>query len=235
MAEEQAPSPEDTPNPQAAEQADHAAQPDTTNWEERYKEFQSGVTPKLQELAQLKEREDELQWLDALESDPDTQTAALKDLAKRLGYQLEGEPEVNPTDALEQRIARMEESQNAASQQAQEAQIIDDIDRFVTNELTGLATGEGRKFTEREEKIILSHAVSAFPPDEDTGMPQVGAAYEEIKGLLDDSRQRWVQSKKAPTVPQPGSAGSEKVDLTDDEARIAHTARYFEAARDAGQ
>ncbi len=222
---EPAPSVEDTqatPPVEGTEQAEHS--PETVDWEPRYKELQSTYTQSQQELAQLR------QFQQQLASDPETQTQAFRELAEALGYELPEDEEPDPNEQLDQRLSRLEQEQQQAAEQQELDQAVGQIDQFVTNEFKSLGEKWGRDLDDREQKVLLSHAISSFPPGED-GMPQVQAAFEDLTGLRDGWQKEHISSKRAPIAPQAGKAGSETVDLNDTEARVARTQQIFEAAR----
>lgn len=220
--------PEEGDSPDVQEQPEVSSATPEVDWQQRYTDTQASYTRSQQDLAQLRE------WQQSLQEDPETQEQVLRQLAESLGYQLDDEDQdQDPLSEIQARQQALEAQWQESQEQAQQEALLNEMDRFVDTELGSLASAEGRQdgFTDKEQKIILSHAVAAFPPDEQTGMPQVKAAFEEVKDLLGDAQQRWVKSKQAPLAPQPGTAGSEKLDLSDDDVRQAATARIIERAQ----
>ena len=61
------------------------------------------------------------------------------------------------------------------------------------------------------------------------GFPDVAKAYEDFTRVLEGRQKKWVEGKKAPRTPVQGTAGSEKIDFSDEDARRGLIASMLEA------
>lgn len=210
--------------------------------QDRYRQMHGDYTKKTQSLAeQRKEFEQAAQaaeTLKRLQTDPEAQLAALRELAELHGYTLDDdndEPEDtepdDPVEALRQKLDAMEaEKATEREQQAQEQQL-HAIDTHVTEQIKAFGESQARQIPEDEESIIVSHAVSAFPPG-NNGLPQIDQAIKAYESVINREVERRIeayrQSKQAP-APGSGQPGTTKEDLNDPEVRIRRMAAMMEA------
>lgn len=212
----------------------------------RYGQMQADYTRKTQALAERhQELDTAVSFVSDLVSDEQnaTQEAVFRTLAERLGYDLdddgdlEGEPDTEPLDdetpeQAEFRDSRLDpilaerEAKAETERQAAYEQQLDETETHIENGIKALAKADGIDLTEEELGVVFD-SVLALPPQGDG--PNVKAAYDRYKAATKAHTDRWVQSKKTTQAPT-GQAGEEPVDFSNEEARLALTARHAEAA-----
>lgn len=204
--------------------------------ETAYKQLQADHTRKTQELAeQRKEAEKALALAEFLET-PEGQAQYFRHLAEQQGYELDDgnnvesdEPDLSElpleqqlaarVDQLEQAIRAKEEAESTAAEKAAEEAHLASIDDHIDTQLSKLAEDVGKPLSERYGNAVVSHALAAFPPDEN-GMPQIRKAYEDLEAEWKERESRWAASKDTPHVTTAGQSASQVPDLDDDQARV---------------
>lgn len=197
-----------------------------------YKSLQADYTRKTQTLAeQRREAEQATQFWDAIRSKDPNAIRQIADVYGQetvldaLGYALdEEEPDTpdDPLEALRQEIEGVKSQLTQKEQKAQEDALLAQIEADITKQFSGL------DLEESEQELITSHALTQgyVTPE---GFPDVKKAYEDFTKVLEGRQKKWVDGKRAPRSPVQGTAGSEKVDLNDEEARRGLIASMLEA------
>ncbi len=227
MPPDEAPAPEETQDtPQAPESgpvqdgtpAESPEDSQGTNWQERYQNLQPEYTRATQEAAQLREIIDLVQ-----QGDPETLQALGLDLADAEDDEAEFEDDPDARlDALEQYLSQQAEAQ---AQAEEEAALQDAVEEHLAGQLQELESKHGTLDDKLAERLLqLAEAL----PDEN-GFPDLAAAYDEYKQWVEDERQNWVKSKRAPQV-QSGSPSSHQPDLDDPEQRREYMAQLLRDA-----
>ena len=219
---------------QVAEQSFTSVKPDELPEELQatYKSLQADYTRKTQEVAsQRKEAEQATEFWNAIRSkDPNVlrqiaDTYGQETVLDALGYALEeDEPDTpdDPLEALRQEIEGVKSQLTQKEQKAQEEALLAQIEADITKQFSGL------DLADEEQEIVTAHALTAgyVTPE---GFPDVKKAYEDFTKVLEGRQKKWVEGKRAPRTPVQGTAGSEKVDLNDEDARRALIASMLEA------
>lgn len=231
--ETQAPPNEDTPEaPEGAapEAEGTPAEESQVDFEKRYNDLRPEFDRTRQQLSEYST------WAQDLaepESPPDALHAlgyTDEEIAQAMGWDFEedkteGDEEyVDPEDrvaALEEYLAQQREAQEA---EKAEAELADLEEAYLEQELGRLEEEHG-ELTEAEAEAIAG--LAAAYPDEN-GLPDYQGAYETFTGATQASRQRYLDSKKAASIGR-GTAGSEKVDMNDENERVKYAASILEA------
>jgi hypothetical protein len=201
-AEQQAPQGGDTPDNAPTPEVE-ASQPETVNWEERYKHLQSDHTRAAQEAAELKRIVD-----GARQGDPQAIEA--------LGLALAEQDETTDSDDAPQYLTRDEWQQYHAQQEAerQQAERVSEIETAVEKQLDDLKVAD-----DSLRDWLVSRAI-ALPPTAD-GMPDVQAAYQQFESLMNAQKKQWATSKRTHHVSPVGQEGTQVPDTSTHEGRVA--------------
>ena len=218
----QAPPEDDAPS----EDEGHAPEsPDSpaVDYEKRYSDLRPEYDRTTQRLSQYE------QFIGNLRN-PETQAEALR----ALGFDLEdenAEPDddyTDPEDRYEQRFAQIEQF----LQQEAEAKAQADYEKlerqYLDEQVAEIAKSESVELTAEEREAV--EGLADRMRDED-GIPDVKGAYELLSRAAEARQKRYVKSKKAPKV-ELGAAGTEKLDMADEDVRRTHLAQLIEAGRD---
>lgn len=211
-----------------------AEQPESTDWEQRYKDVQSFATKTAQENAQLREEreqaEAERSVLTALK-DPDTQDQALAHLTEQLGgegarqwleqhgFELDDDEDTGEEDFRDPRVDQLLQERQQEQEQAHVAEIEKGmnsrLDELIEEKKADLP--EGLPADVRE--LILDSAVLNETAD---GRPDVDKAFNGLLGFRDHTLKGYRQTKRnQPTPPAPGQSGERQSPLGDQKSRLA--------------
>lgn len=208
---------------------------------ERYDQMNRDYTQKMQEFGETRRTKDELQTiLDTLrQGDPEQRRAT----ATMLGlteddvlqmYNLEKaeeekaeaeaqEPEVDDLDFRDPRVDRIVAREQAEAEQAEaeqrEAEAVEGADEVggkMEDELKEAFGGQ-----EPDEKISKWIFAQALENPDQFGNPDVTGAVAEWKGILDQQREEWLDSRTGPRATTPGIPGTERFDRSTKEGRDA--------------
>lgn len=209
---------------------------------ERHSQMQADYTRKTQALAERHAELDQAVTFvsDLVSDEPNaTQEAVFRTLAERLGYEFDeddtpAETETETDEATpEFRDPRLDpiiaerEAEKAAKADAEHREYLAQQETAITDGISALAKTDGIELTDEEMDIIFD-GVLALPAHE--GGPALQQAYDRYKAATKAHTDRWVKSKK--TAQAPGGSGAEEpVDFSNEEARLAYTARAVEAAQ----
>lgn len=191
----------------------------TDNWEQRYNDLR----PEFDRKNQL---------LSAAEGHHGTeaQAAALRQLGVEVEEQQAEEKDdtwVDPDeriDDLEAKLAQREEAE-------EEAQWAQREESFIDTTLSEIESKEGVTLSKAETKFVVTNALSNRDPN--SGEPNLQGAFDDLKGIKSAARDEYLASKKSPAAPI-GTAGEEKVDFSNAEARRKFMAEDL-AARQAAE
>lgn len=188
---------------------------------ERYvKQVQGAYTSKTQSLAeQRKQYEADLEYVNGLRSNPETQLATFRELAALHGYELddgdEVEEDVQDAPVYEDpRLTELLAQLDAEQAKEQEAAFIQGVAESIAAGVAEVEKEFGRELDEEERGIVELYAIAHA----EEGQPGVSKAVERLKRLESNLQTRWIDSKKSPQT-YSGVPGSEKLDFNDEEAR----------------
>ena len=234
MAEEAPAVEQDTPDASVEEaQTDDAAPADAEapdaedtpqeNWEKRYQDLQPEYTRATQEAAQLRA---------VYEAARNPNHPQHKDALDALGLEVEAGDEdeteyLDETEELRRELEALKGRFSEQDEQAQQAAFHQAEAEFLDNRISELEKKEGREFTDHETALLVAAAVADRADD---GEPQVEAAFEALKHVLDEGRERYLESKKAPRAPGQGASASQKLDFSNEEAVLERAAAAAQAA-----
>lgn len=183
-----------------------------------YKQMQAAFTKKTQSVAEeRKQYEQALEFVRALQ-DPETAGEALA----ALGYDFDSEDEV-PQEELDPAAQMYEEWQAFKEQQAQQQQIqeLDALESQINAEIVE-ATKHLGDLSEKQHEWVFDRLL-AIPPKDD-GSPDIEQAVKDFEEMLEWAQERYKASKRDAAQAPAGSAGQEKVDLSDERARVSRLA-----------
>lgn len=215
--EAQEPLNETTPDApdQAASEETTADTPDVEALQKSYDELRSKFNERDTELSQFRDFYGQL-------ADPETQAEALRQFGLELeAEEAENEEYQDPEEVLAKRLEGLEGYLAQQQAEAQEAELADLQEQYLDQELGKLDA----KLSDTEKDIVRN---LAFAYEDNQGLPDVKAAYDAYAEATNAARERYLESKRAPK-PETGSAGLEKIDLNDADARIKAAAQLMEA------
>lgn len=160
------------------------------------------------------------------EHGPEAQINALRQLGVEAEMEQEQEPEeedewVDPEDRIskmEQRLSEREEREEQAHFQQMETE-------FIESTLDQIEQQEGVKLSDEEAELVTTNALANRL---DNGEPNLKGAFDALKGIKSAARDEYLASKKAPRAPV-GTAGEEKIDLSDPDARQKYMTEVMDA------
>ena len=197
-----------------------------------YKNLQADYTRSKQSIAEeRREAQQATEFWNAIRSQDPNAIRQIADVYGQetvldaLGYALEDDepdPNADPVDELRQRLEGLEGQLTQKEQKAQEEALLSQIESDITKQFSGL------DLDDKEQEIVTAHALTAgyVTPE---GFPDVKKAYEDFTGVLEGRQKKWVEGKRAPRTPVQGTAGSEKIDFSNEDARRALIASMLEA------
>jgi hypothetical protein len=208
----EAASPEETP---ATESTDSQTAPATPDHEKRYNDLRSEFDRRNAALSG--------------QYGPEAQADALR----QFGIELEAEEEEAPeddyadpgetalkrTEALEQRLAERE-------QQAEAAEFDRLEDQYITKTIKDLEGEHSVTLTDKEKRIVRNDALANRLQDD---RPDLEGAIETLIEVKKAERNAVVNGKKDAPMAPVGTAGEDKLDLSDDETRQKYMAEVFES------
>lgn len=226
---EEAGSGEDTPTPEASGPETEVGTPapgsdeQTVDYEKRYNDLRSDYDRKNQRLSELEG------FFGALTTE-ETQAQALAALGidyEEVEDDDEDFDELDPVERIERVEARLAEKE----QQEQHAKVVALEKEYVAESISEITKAKSLELSDKERQVV--ETLADRMRDEE-GIPDVEAAIETFQAAAEANLGRYRESKKAPMV-ELGQAGTEKIDLSDEDARIEATAAIIEAARQAEQ
>lgn len=194
------------------------SQEETPDWEQRYKDLQSTYTKTSQEAAELRQYQE---LVDAIQSDDPERQAQAAD-ALGLSFVGDGQQEVDPTSALEQRLARLEQNLGSKDEAEQMERLQEQDADYMDTALEGYEKTLGRELTKDEVELLVGHALINRTDD---GNPGIETAINLYDGIDKSAQSRWASTKRVST-PSQGSEGTVKEDL--DESHSARVARMMQ-------
>lgn len=199
----------DAQDSQVVDPGTEAQAPDTPadNYQQRYEDLRPQYD---RTMAQVQQYE---QFINSLQ-DPETQADALRALGLELSQEEEdalldleddGELQYDP------RVDQLVEAFNAQQEEAQYAQLQEVEAEFLDQAIGAIESKEGGQLSDSEVETLVQLADRMR--DED-GIPDVEAAYQQMKTVAEALNGRYLESKRASRL-NPGTAGTESVDLSD--------------------
>jgi hypothetical protein len=197
---ESAPLNEDTPQDPTAPSEETAAEDHkVVDYRSRYENLLPEFTRKSQRLAEL----------EALQNQEEPQYEDDGQYEEEYEYE-----SLSPADI--QRLVRQETEAALSQRERQQADVQAEI-AFVNSEIDTLERELQEEFSDAEWDYL--GRTSETLRDE-SGRPDVRRAYEQLNGILEDRKQKWVSGKPTRQAkPASGPGAAEVVDLDDSEAR----------------
>ena len=204
-----------------------------------YRQMQAAYTQKTQSLAdQRREAAEAMEFMQALQNEQD-RSEALRQLVNFVGpdayltaagYEFEDEDDDesdesdNPQVASDPRLDEIVQWRESLQAQQDEDALISQIESFTEGEFARLGVED-----DSVKELVLGRA-TVYDLDE-SGMPQIQQATEDVTRLLDERTESWIKSKKsAGRGPTPGQAAEEdEFEFSDVDERQARMAARLEA------
>lgn len=200
--------------------------PDTpaSDYESRYNDLRPQYD---RTMAQVQQYE---QFIGSLQ-DPETQSEALRALGLELSQEEEDELLGDLEDdeqRFDPRVDQLVEAFNTQQQEAEQAQVQELEAEFLDQAISTIESKEGSLSDSEVETLVQL----ADRMRDDDGIPDVEGAYAQLKSVSDAFNSRYLESKKASRL-DPGTAGSESVDLSDPNTLDRVLAETAQAAMEA--
>lgn len=217
MTDDQPTPSEETSVEPSAPEPGHAPTPDQAiNYEQRYNDLRPKFDQTAQEAAEYR---DLIGYL----KDPETRDQALA----ALGVE-DAEPEYEDavSDAVEQRLAALEQEIAERDERArQEAEVEAEAD-FIADEIERLTEQVG-ELDNDEVEFLIARAINNR---DHNNRPDIGAAWQRLSGVYDKRQQSWLKTKKTPQIPG-GQSAKQAFDTSTRQGRnelSAHLAEQLE-------
>lgn len=210
---------EDTSVEPSAPDQGHAPEPDqaqSINYEQRYNDLR----PQFDRTSQ---RAAELEQLVGYLHDPELRDQALAALGVT-----DDEPEYEEavSDAVEQRLAALEQEIAERDERArQDAEVEAEAD-FIADEIEKLAEQVG-ELDNDEVEFLVARGINSR---DHNGKPDIQAAWQRLSGVYDKRQQSWLKTKKTPQIPG-GQSAKQAFDTSTRQGRnelSAHLAAQLE-------
>jgi hypothetical protein len=196
------------------------------DWQKRYTDLQPEYTRATQELAELK-RQQELYELLVSTDDADTR----RQVAERLGYALEEEPEAvdedeDPFGRYDQRLERIEQSLTQRQQDEQDAIYAEQVRTAVDQKLDTLGLDKD------DQDWVLAYAINALPVTQE-GLPDIEQAHRVFATRETERQRKWAAGKRsAPHIALSGQAATEVPNLDNRQERVDWMTRRMQENAD---
>jgi hypothetical protein len=193
--------------------AEQQGQPEV-DWQKRYIDTQAEYSRGQQELAELR-RQQELYDLMISTDDPDTR----RQVAERLGYQLEEEPEPEPEyddpfEKYNERLGRIEQSLTQREQTEQDEAYAAEVRSAVDARLDTLGLDKD------DQDWVLAYAINALPVTQE-GLPDIEQAHSVFVARETERQRQWAKGKRsAPHIAPNGQAATEVPNLDKRQDRV---------------
>ncbi len=216
-----------TPAVESFTDFDPAAAPEgdmTSEWlQERYRQMQGDYTRKTQEIAGIKGRQEELDFLDALRSDPETQRAVMDELRELLDGADEDATvdDSEAHDPIQDRLEALEQERAAEKAQALATEILSHIN--------DLASEAGVELDDEDLNTLFERATGGESIDKDF----TAKAFQDFQARRTSQHDKWLKgylkSKESPTAQVPnGSSATDKPDLNNRDTRLGRFAAILQ-------
>lgn len=198
----------------------------TQEWlQERYKQMQADYTRKRQADAEAaRERQEELEFLEALRTDRETQQAVYEQLLEILAESDEDDgsalEEGDDESDLERTVRELREAEDERQASALASSIVSHIEQ--------LAKDANVELDEQDMKELFDGAIAG----DQVNSSNTEAAFKNWQArrqaMYDKWQKDYLASKQAPTQLPDGQSGTDKPDLSDRETRIARMAAILQ-------
>jgi hypothetical protein len=194
----------------------------TQEWlNERYKQMQADYTRKRQaDSATAKERAEELEFLEALRSDRDTQQEVLDYLREQLEAESDEEFDGEEEDPIASKVRELSEREERREAEA--------LARNVVSHIEQLAKDAKLELDEDDLKDIFGSATSR----DAVNNKNTQAAFEAWQKRESDKQAKWLKSylasKQAPRQVPAGQSATESPNLSDHDERVKRMAAIME-------
>jgi hypothetical protein len=195
--------------------AEQAAQSEGDGgWSKRYTDLQAEYTRMSHETAELR-RQQELYDLMISTDDPDTR----RQVAERLGYQLEEEPAEEPEyddpfEKYNERLGRIEQSLTQREQNEQDEAYAAQVRSAVDARLDTLGLDKD------DQDWVLAYAINALPVTQE-GLPDIEQAHSVFVARETERQRKWAKGKRsAPHIAPNGQAATEVPNLDKRQDRV---------------
>ena len=217
---------EDTPESPEAEapeqgtpEAGEETQAPEVDYEKRFNDLYPELTKSQQEAAQYRRLVEA-----ASDRNHPQHSEALGILGLEVGE--EDTEYLDEDEELKQRLEALEGKLSEKDEQARQDAFQQAEADFLDEKISELEKRENREFSDHEVQLLVSAATANRADD---GEPQIGAAFEILKNVLDTNREAYLKSKRTAQAPT-GASASQSIDMDDREQRRDHMARRIAQA-----
>lgn len=217
-----APEPQDTPPAAPAEGTpapEPTGSPDNspdTDWEQRYNDLRPEFDRRNQLLAAARG-----------EYGPQVRAEALDELGVELADEPDDDPEFDQEfpDPVEE-VQSLREEIEAERTERKERELAQMEDEYIEDTVEEIEAKEGVELSEKEFRTIVNNALANRL---EGGRPDLEGAFADLKEIQGAARDRIRDSKRSSAQPPVGTPGEDKIDLSDDEARLKYMTEVYEA------
>lgn len=201
---------------------DNSDSQDNTDWQKRYTDIQSQLTPVQQENAELRQYRNLVEQLQ--DDDPEVSAQA----AEALGLTFVDDSfttEEDPQAALEQRLERIENWLGTQNEQEALEKLQEEDSDYMDKALEGLETQLGRELERDEVELLVGNALVNRTED---GLPGIEQSIKLYTGIDARRQQNWARSKRVST-PAEGQEGTELPNLDESHSdRVAAMVQKYQ-------
>jgi hypothetical protein len=200
----------------------------TPEWlQERYKQMQADYTRKRQADAETaKERTEELEFLESLRTDRETQQAVYEQLLEILGEsdeEIEDDDGTEPESELERHVRELRDAEDERQAQS--------LAKSVVSHIEQLAKDASVELDEQDMKDLFEASIAGEQVNSDSTTTAFKSWQGRRKSLHDKWQKDYLASKQAPTNLPGGQSATDKPDLSDPDVRRAHMAAIINGGR----
>lgn len=206
------------PDAPAPESTDSPTAPDNIDWKQRYEDLRPEADQRASILADIRGQ-----------NGPERQAQVLREQAQ---IELEAEEEEEPDDYLDpgeaalQRTEALERRLEEREQQAEAAEFDRLEDQYITTTIKNLEGEHSVTLSDKEKRFVRNDALANRLQDD---RPDLEGAIEALIEFKKAERNAVVNGKKDAPMAPVGTAGEDKLDLSDDETRQKYMAEVFES------
>lgn len=205
----------------------------TPEWlSERYKQMQADYTRKRQADAETaKQRAEELEFLESLRSDPETQRAVYEQLADLIAdldeddYDENDEFSDDDVDPQQAELARQVEE----LRQAEEERTARALASSLVEHIESLGKEAGIELDEADLRDIFGQATAGDKVNQDVTKAAFTAWHNREKAKQQKWQERYLASKQAPAQVPPGQSAQDAPDLSNRDERIRRMAAILQS------
>lgn len=207
------------PDAPAPESTDSQTAPDNIDWKQRYEDLRPEADQRASILADIRGQNGPERQAQVLREQAQIELEAEEEEAPDDDYLDPGEAALQRTEALEQRLAEQQQQSEAAEFDRLE-------DQYITKTIKDLEGEHGVTLSDKEKRFVKNDALANRLQDD---RPDLEGAMETLIEFKKAERNAVVNGKKDAPMAPVGTAGEDKLDLSDDETRQKYMAEVFES------